>query len=126
MNNPADLRYTEHDEWVRLDGTTLTLGITDFAQSQLGELVFVEVPELGAAFEAGDAVCEVESVKAVAEVYVPVSGRVIGVNDALADDAEIVNRDPYGEGWLIRLEVDADVDLSSLMDAAAYAAKVEA
>jgi len=124
MNIPTDLLYTAHDEWVRVDGDTLTLGITDFAQSELGDLVYVELPEVGAELAAADVACEVESVKAVAEVYAPVAGTVSAVNPAVDDEAEIVNTDPYGAGWLLKLTVPAGTDLSGLMSAEAYAAKV--
>jgi glycine cleavage system H protein len=121
MNIPSDLQYTEHDEWIRVEGTTLTVGISDYAQDQLGEIVHVELPEVGAELSAGDAACEVESVKAVAEVYTPVSGTVVAVNDALDDEPEKLNEDPYG-AWLFKIE--ASGTLSGTMGAEAYAAKV--
>lgn len=122
MSLPGDLKYTDHDEWIRIEGNTITIGITDFAQDALGEIVHVELPEVGAEFEAGDAVCEVESVKAVAEVYTPASGTIVAVNDALDGDEEAVNNDPYGS-WLFKLEV-SDGDLSGLLDADAYNEKI--
>jgi len=124
MNFPADLKYTAHDEWARVAGDELTLGITDFAQDALGDLVHVEFPKVGARFKAGDAVCEVESVKAVASVYSPVEGEVIAVNEALDGSEETINRDPYGEGWLVKLKVTSSAGLSSLLDLAAYQAKL--
>lgn len=124
MNFPADLKYTAHDEWLRIEGDEITLGITFYAQDALGEIVHVELPDVGATFAAGAALCEVESVKAVAEVYTPVSVEVIAVNEALDGDEERVNRDPYGEGWLVRMRVLDPAGLGELLDVAAYAAKV--
>jgi len=121
MNIPDDLLYTDHDEWVRVDGNVLTIGISDYAQDHLGELVHVELPEVGAELAAGDMACEVESVKAVAEVYAPVAGKVIEVNESLEDEAEKINEDPYG-AWILKLESAESVD--GLLDAAAYKAKV--
>jgi len=126
MNIPADLKYTSHDEWIRIDGDVVTLGITDFAQDALGELVHIEFPEVGDDLEVGGAVCEVESVKAVAEVYSPVAGEVVEVNEDLEDEAEVVNEDPYDKGWLVKIRVAGDVDVSALLDAAAYQAKITA
>ncbi len=124
MNIPNDRQYTDHDEWVMRDGTTVTLGISDFAQSELGELVFVDLPEVDAELEAGEVACEVESVKAVAEVFAPVSGVVIAVNEALEDAAETINTDPYEGGWLMKLRIADDAEFAPMLDAAAYAAKV--
>jgi glycine cleavage system H protein len=121
MNIPDDLLYTDHDEWLRVEGNTVTVGISDYAQDQLGELVHVELPEVGAELSAGDMACEVESVKAVAEVYAPVSGTVSEVNEALEDGAEGINEDPYGQ-WIFKLTVDGPVE--GFLDAAAYRAKV--
>jgi glycine cleavage system H protein len=125
MDFPADLKYTDHDEWIRVDGQTITLGITAYAQSELGELVHVELPEVGATFEAGAAACEVESVKAVAEVFTPVAGTVVAVNEALDGAEETINDDPYGEGWLLQLEADDLGPLDDLMDAEAYKKKID-
>ena len=121
MKIPADLKYTDHDEWVRVEGDTLVVGITDYAQDQLGELVHVELPKVGKAVKAGDVVCEVESVKAVAEIYSPADGTVTEVNTALEDGAEQINRDPYAS-WIYKLRVAAPP--AGLLDAAAYQAKV--
>lgn len=121
MNVPNDLQYTSHDEWVRIDGDVVTVGITDFAQDALGELVHVDLPEVGDEVSTGDAICEVESVKAVAEVYSPVSGEVVEVNEALEDGAEQINEEPYAS-WLFRIRMsEAPTDL---LDAEAYAAKI--
>ncbi len=124
MNFPDDRQYTDHDEWVKRDGNTVTLGISDFAQSELGELVFVDLPEVDTELATGEVACEVESVKAVAEVFAPVSGVVIAVNEALEDGAETINTDPYEGGWLMKLRVADDAEFAPLMDAAAYSAKV--
>lgn len=126
MNLPEDLKYTSHDEWIRLDGDVATLGITDFAQDQLGELVHIELPEIGAALTQGAAACEVESVKAVAEVYSPIDGEVVEINEALDGAEDTVNSDPYGEGWLVRIKVSDPGQLSAMLDAASYRSKVEA
>ena len=120
MNIPDDLSYTSHDEWVRIEGDILTIGITDYAQDQLGELVHVELPETGKAVKAGDVACEVESVKAVSEIYAPADGEITEVNAGLADAAEAINQDPYG-AWIYKLKVSAQP--TGLLDAAAYRAK---
>jgi len=124
MDYPDDRKYTDHDEWILLQGDVLTLGLTDHAQDALGELVYIEMPEVGAVLAAGDAVCEVESVKAVAEVYSPVEAEVLEVNEELDGNEELVNSDPHGEGWLVKLKVLDAGPLVDLLDAAAYAAKV--
>lgn len=123
---PSDYRYTEEHEWVkdRGDGTCV-LGITEFAQEELGEVVYVDLPEVGARFDGGDEIGSVESVKAVAEIYTPVAGEVVEVNEAVADDPELLNEDPHGKGWLIALRYDAADDLAALMDAGAYQAYLE-
>jgi glycine cleavage system H protein len=122
MQYPGELKYTQHDEWARIEGDILVLGISDFAQDALGELVHVELPEVGRAVSAGDAICEVESVKAVAEVYTPVDGEVVEVNGALDGQEETINRDPYGAGWLVKIRIADAAQLSSLLDAASYQA----
>ncbi len=123
MTVPANLRYTAHDEWIAVDGDVVTLGITDFAQDQLGELVHIELPAVGSTYAAGAAVCEVESVKAVAEVYTPVGGEIIEVNADLDGDEGQINADAYG-AWLVRIKVSDASGLDGLMDAAAYSAKI--
>ena len=121
---PSDLKYTSSHEWVRVnDDGTMSLGITDHAQEALGDLVFVELPEVGAELMAEDACCVVESVKAASDVYMPVSGEVVEVNEQLNDEPEIVNGSPYEDGWLIRFQ-PADANLDDLMDADAYAAEI--
>jgi glycine cleavage system H protein len=118
---PGDLRFSKDHEWVRVEGTTATLGITDFAQDALGDVVFVSLPDVGAAIEAGSAVGEVESTKSVSEIYAPLSGTVRSVNEALREAPEVLNADPYGEGWICTIEVDDATQLDALLDAAAYA-----
>lgn len=124
-NIPNELRYAESHEWVRVeaDGTAV-VGITDPAQDALGDLVYVELPEVGANLSAGDEAGVVESVKAASDIYAPVAGEVIAVNEALNDSPETVNSDPYGEGWLFKLKLTDASDVDGLLDAAAYA-KVE-
>lgn len=119
----ATMHYTEDHEWVRTetDGTA-TIGITDHAQDALGDIVFIEMPEVGKAFAKGDAVCVVESVKAAADVKMPIAGTIVAVNDALPDDPSKVNTDPLAEGWFIRVRPDAATDIDALLDDAAYAA----
>ena len=124
MNIPSDLRYTSHDEWIRLEGDTAVLGITDFAQDALGEIVYVELPEVGDSVEAGAAVCEVESVKAVAEVYSPVAGTILEVNEDLDGGEQLVNEDPYGSGWLVKISMSSPGSADGLLDADDYRAKI--
>jgi glycine cleavage system H protein len=120
-NIPADLKYTKSHEWVRQgQNGAVEVGITDHAQSALGDLVFVEVPEVGRALRAGDACAVVESVKAASDVYSPVAGRVAASNAALATQPELLNQDPYGAGWLFRLETSDSAATAALMSAAAY------
>jgi glycine cleavage system H protein len=125
-NIPSDLRYTKSHEWVRslpgeAPGGTLEIGISEHAQSALGDLVFVEVPEVGRALKAGEACAVVESVKAASDVYSPVSGTVMAGNAALATQPELLNQDPYGAGWLFRLQTTSPIEDSSLLSAADYA-----
>jgi len=121
LNYPGDLYYARSDEWIRIDGVLVTVGISDFAQDSLNDIVYVELPEVDASIEAGEAFGSVESVKAASDLYTPVSGTIAEVNSALEDEPELINADPYGRGWLIRLRVDGNVDTSDLMDAPAYA-----
>ncbi|MDQ2070449.1 glycine cleavage system protein GcvH [Natronospira bacteriovora] len=120
-NVPAELKYTKSHEWVRLeDDGSVTVGITDHAQAALGDLVYVEAPEVGQSFGAGDACAVVESVKAASDIYSPVAGEIIEAHDVLADEPEHVNEDPYGEGWLFKLQPENADDLGDLLDAAGY------
>lgn len=117
---PSDYLYTEEHEWVRVEDDECVLGITDFAQNELGEVVYVEQPAVGDSYSAGDEIGTIESVKAVAEVYTPVSGEIVEVNSALEDAPETVNDDPHGEGWLVRLRLASPEELEVLMDAERY------
>lgn len=124
---PEDLKYTSDHEWVRAgNGTTVRVGITDYAAEQLGDIVYVQLPEAGTEVSAGDAVGELESTKSVSDVYCPVDGVVSGVNTVLADTPENINADPYGDGWLFEVEVNSESDLDDLLDADGYAAEVGA
>jgi glycine cleavage system H protein len=123
MNVPDDLAYSSDHEWVRSDGGRARVGITDYAQDALGDVVFVQLPEIGATVAAGEAVAEVESTKSVSDIYAPVSGTVVEVNTDLADAPERLNEDPYGEGWLFTIET-AD-GTTGLMDAEGYRALIE-
>ena len=126
-NVPPDLKYTKSHEWVRsLPDGNVEVGITDHAQHALGDLVFVEVPEAGRTLTAGEACAVVESVKAASDVYAPVAGAVVAVNEALAQAPELVNQDPYGRGWIMRIKPSAPLASADLLDAAAYAALAEA
>jgi glycine cleavage system H protein len=121
LSVPGELQYTRTHEWVRREGDTATVGITDHAQDELGDIVFVELPEVGAELRQFATFGVVESVKAVSDLYAPVSGRVVEVNEALRDAPELVNGDAYGDGWMLRLELVDDDELDQLMDSAAYA-----
>jgi glycine cleavage system H protein len=120
MSVPQDLFYAQTHEWVSLDDGIATVGITDFAQSQLSDLTFVELPEVGTEFEAGDEAAVVESVKAAADVYAPVAGEVVEVNDRLEDSPELINKDAFGEGWLFKLRVADESEVDEMMDADSY------
>jgi glycine cleavage system H protein len=117
---PSDYLYSREHEWIRVEDDVCVLGITEFAQAELGEVVFVELPETGQIFNTGDEMGTIESVKAVAEVYTPVAGEVIEVNEAVSDDPELLNEDPHGEGWLIKLRFSSASDLKDLMNAEQY------
>lgn len=118
--NPDNLRYTASHEWVRVDGETGTIGITDHAQKELGEIVYLELPEVGHVFNAEDEFGTVESVKAVSELFTPVSGEVVEINKAAVGEPGIVNDDPYGDGWLIKVKLSTDEEISKLMTAEQY------
>lgn len=119
---PTDCRYTREHEWVRIENDTCVLGITDFAQKELGEVVFVELPEVGHVFDAHDEIGTIESVKAVAEVYTPIAGEIVEINDTLADDPAAVNDDPHGDGWLVKVKYSSSKDFDDLMTAEQYEA----
>lgn len=122
---PQTLRYSREDEWARVDGLRVTIGITDYAQQQLGDVVFVELPAVGHAVERGEPFGVIESVKAVADLHAPVSGEVVEVNTDLSQQPETVNEDCYGDGWMLVLQVNDASDLDALLDADAYKAHVE-
>lgn len=117
---PADLKYTETDEWLRIEGDTGTIGVTDYAQDQLNDVVFLELPEVGAKFAKNAVFGVIESVKAASDLHIPVGGTVIEVNKSVEDDPEKVNTDPYGVAWLIKIKLDNAAEAESLMDAGAY------
>ena len=119
---PKELKYSKEDEWVRTDGDQYVVGVTDYAQEQLGDVVFVELPEVGAEFTAGESFGTIESVKAVSDLFCPIAGRVVATNEALEDAPEKVNEDCYGDAWIIKLEATGDDPLAGLMDADAYVA----
>lgn len=122
MNFPSDLKYTKSDEWIRVTGSEAEAGITDYAQSHLSDIVYVELPEVGAAFKQGTPFGSIESVKAASDMNLPASGTITAMNEALADAPEAVNNDPYGAGWIVKFTLSDPAELDSLMDAAAYEA----
>ncbi|MEO8583475.1 MAG: glycine cleavage system protein GcvH [Flavitalea sp.] len=121
MNFPETLRYTKEHEWIKLDGDTATIGITEFAQGELGDIVYVEIETMGKTLEAESVFGTVEAVKTVSDLFLPLTGTITEVNSALAGNPELVNTDPYGEGWMIKMKVKNISDFDSLMDAKAYA-----
>jgi len=120
MNVPSELRYSREHEWVRIDGNVARIGITDFAQESLGDVVFVQLPDAGLDVVAGASAAEIESTKSVSDVYVPLSGVVQTVNDALVGAPELVNQDPYGDGWILEVALSDPTELDALLDADAY------
>jgi len=120
MEFPAELKYSQEHEWVRVEGARATVGITDFAQDALGDVVYVDLPEVGATVGAGDTVCEVESTKSVSEIYAPLGGTVVARNEALEATPELINGSPFGDGWIFALEPFDAGGLDGLLDAAAY------
>ncbi len=125
MEIPADLKYAASHEWSRLEDDVITVGITDFAQDQLGDVVFIELPQLGKKVKAGEPVAVIESVKTASDIYAPVSGEITEINESLIDAPERVNEAPYGDGWMFRLRVAEASELKSLLDAATYLEAVE-
>ena len=117
---PSDYLYSKEHEWVRVEDDVCTLGITEYAQAELGEVVFVELPEVGQVFDSGDEIGTIESVKAVAEVYTPLAGEILEINEAVVDDPEILNEDPHHEGWLVKIRFSSADDIKSLMNAEQY------
>ncbi|MFN0091896.1 MAG: glycine cleavage system protein GcvH [Acidimicrobiales bacterium] len=126
MNFPEELRYSPDHEWTRVVDARATVGITDYAQDALGDVVYLELPEVGRRVTAGESFSEIESTKSVSDIYAPVSGLVVAVNDGLADSPQRVNEDPYGDGWICVIELDNPAELDELLDSAAYQALVEA
>ena len=120
MNIPSELKYSNDHEWVKIEGNKATIGVTDFAQSQLGDVVFVELPQLGDEVTAGHSFSVIESVKAVSDICTPLSGKVIEINDLLTDAPETVNQDAYGAGWIVILEISDQSQIAELLDSAAY------
>jgi glycine cleavage system H protein len=120
LNFPEDLKYTKAHEWIKVDGDTVIVGISDYAQDQLGEIVFVELPEEGDTFSKGDEFGTVESVKAVSEIYMPISGEIVEINQGLEDAPELVNTSCYKEGWIVKVKPEDPAEYASLMDRSAY------
>ena len=124
MNVPAELKYTKEHEWIRVEGEEAYVGITDYAQSQLGDIVFVEVETEGDNLEAGDTFCSIEAVKTVSDLYMPIAGEVLEFNSELEDQPDLVNKDPYGKGWIIKVKVEDEAQLDGLLSADAYKASI--
>jgi glycine cleavage system H protein len=122
---PEDLRYTKDHEWTKVDGSRLRIGITDYAQDALGDVVFVQVPAVGSLVTAGSSISEIESTKSVSDVYAPVSGTIVEVNDELGDAPQRVNEEPYGEGWICVIEISDESELGGLLDAAQYRSLID-
>ena len=120
MNFPENLKYTSEHEWVRLDGEFAYIGITDYAQDQLGDIVFVDIPSVGETLASGDVFGTIEVVKTISDLFLPVSGEILEINDALEDNPELVNSDPYGEGWIVKVKPSDLSELDTLLDAPAY------
>jgi glycine cleavage system H protein len=125
MTVPAQLLYSSDHEWIAVDGTRARIGITDYAQDALGDVVYVQTPTLGATVTAGDSFSEVESTKSVSDIYAPVSGTVVAVNDGLANGPDALNSDPYGAGWICEIEMSNPADIDGLLDAAGYQALID-
>ena len=124
MNFPTNVKYTSEHEWIRVEGDIAYVGITDYAQDQLGDIVFVDIQTEGETLAAGDVFGTIEVVKTISDLFIPVAGEVLEQNEALADQPELVNQDPYGEGWLIKVRPAADADFDALLDAEAYKALI--
>lgn len=124
MNFPTNVKYTKEHEWIRLEGDVAYVGITDYAQEQLGDIVFVDIPTEGETLAADEVFGTIEVVKTISDLFLPVTGEILEQNESLADQPELVNQDPYGEGWLIKIKPTADADFDSLLDAEAYKALI--
>jgi glycine cleavage system H protein len=120
MNHPKNLKYTSEHEWVKIDGNIATIGITDFAQGELGDIIFLEFPELNESFSEGDVFGTIEAVKTVSDLFMPIDGKIIEVNENLNDDPESVNKDPYEEGWMVKIELSDEYSTDTLLDAKNY------
>lgn len=120
LKTPDDVKYAKSDEWVRIEGDTATIGVSDYAQDQLSDVVYLDFPDVGARFDKGATFGVIESVKAASDLYMPVAGEITEVNTALEDEPETVNADPYGKGWIVKIKLSGEPDTSDLMDAAAY------
>jgi glycine cleavage system H protein len=120
MNIPENLKYTKEHEWLRVEDETGTIGVTDYAQGELGDVVFVELPKVGLKFKQNDSIGTIEAVKTVADIYAPISGEIIEVNSALGDSPDLVNNDPYGKGWMLKFKINQLDEIDSLMDADDY------
>ena len=125
MNFPTDIKYTSEHEWIRIEGDEAIVGITDYAQDQLGDIVFVDIPTEGETLEAGEVFGTIEVVKTISDLFLPIAGEVLCQNEALADNPGLVNQDRYGEGWLIKIKPNNPADVEGLLDAAAYQAGLE-
>jgi len=124
MNVPAELKYTSDHEWIRVEGDSATIGITDYAQGELGDVVFVELPGVDEAFDKGDVAATIEAVKTVADVFLPLGGSIVAVNDKLDDTSELINQDAYGEGWILKIKMTDASELDSCMTAEEYIASI--
>ncbi len=120
MSIPEELKYSEDHEWIRKEGDVLVVGITDYAQGELGDVVYLDFPAVGDTFNQKDPFGSIEAVKAAADLYMPLTGKIVEVNDALPDTPETINKDPYGEGWMIKIKIESTEEYDSLMDATAY------
>jgi glycine cleavage system H protein len=124
MSIPEELKYSEDHEWTKKEGDVLTVGITDYAQGELGDVVYLDLPAVGDSFNQKDAFGSIEAVKAAADLYMPISGEIVEVNDSLPDAPETINKDPYGDGWMIKIKMSNAEEYDALMDAAAYEAHI--
>lgn len=125
MNLPADLHYTNDHEWARLDGEVVTIGITDYAQGELGDIIFVELPEMGITVAAGESIGTIEAVKTVSDIFAPISGELVETNGALADRPEVINSEPYGGGWIVKIKVSDVSEMDQLLSAEEYQNSLE-
>ena len=125
MSLPADLKYTKEHEWTRIEGNIATIGVTDFAQSELGDIAWLEMPEVGAETKIGETFGTIEAVKTVEDLYAPISGKIIEINSELLDSPELVNDDPYGKGWIVKLEISDEAEITKLLSADDYAGLIE-